>query len=211
MVARRDDWLSVEEFLALDRENLDQKYEYRNGRMIAMAGGSKHHGMLISNLHLILGNHLKGSPCFVFTEMTLKIEDECSLPDVMVTCDEKDLAEDENPTYIENPKLVIEVLSPSTEKDDRGEKFLRYVNWPSIQEYVLISQDMMLVEIFTRKGLEWSYRAYKRGEKVELKSIGFIFPIEEIYERVILSPRKPFLEYPYLSSEDLDLIDQTEM
>ncbi|HEY4034393.1 MAG TPA: Uma2 family endonuclease [Ktedonobacteraceae bacterium] len=188
MVAQRDDWLSVEEFLALDRESLDQKYEYRNGRMIAMAGGSKHHGMLISNLHLILGNHLKGSPCFVFTEMTLKLEDRCPLPDVMVTCDEKDLAEDENPTYIEHPKLVIEVLSPSTEKDDRGEKFLKYTYCPSIQEYVLINYEYMLVQVERRQGMQWLTTWFKQGENVDLQSIGLTVPVEEIYDRVALPP-----------------------
>ncbi len=195
MVAQRDDWFSVEDFLALDRESLDQKYEYRNGRMIAMAGGSKHHGMLISNLHLILGNHLKGSPCFVFTEMTLKIEDECLLPDLMVTCDEKDLAEDENPTYIEYPKLVIEVLSPSTEKDDRGEKFLKYTYCPSIQEYVLINYECTLVQIERRQGGQWLTTWFKQGENVELQSIGLTVPVEEIYDRVVLPAFEPFRKY----------------
>ena len=176
MVAQGDDWFSVEDFLALDREFLAQKYEYRNGRMIAMAGGSKHHGMLMSNLHLILGNHLKGSPCFVFTEMTLKIEDKCLLPDLMVTCDEKDLAEDENPTYIEYPKLVIEVLSTSTEKADRGEKFLKYTYCPSIQEYVLINYECTLVQIERRQGGQWLTTWFKQGENVELQSIGLTVP-----------------------------------
>jgi len=195
MVAQGDDWFSVEDFLALDRESLDQKYEYRNGRMIAMAGDSKHHGMLISNLHLILGNHLKGSPCFVFTEMTLKIEDECLLPDLMVTCDEKDLAEDENPTYIEYPKLVIEVLSPSTEKADRGEKFLKYTYCPSIQEYVLINYECTLVQIERRQGGQWLTTWFKQGENVELQSIGLTVPVEEIYDRVVLPAFEPFRKY----------------
>jgi Uma2 family endonuclease len=195
MVAQRDDWFSVEDFLALDRESLEQKYEYRNGRMIAMAGDSKHHGMLISNLHLILGNHLKGSPCFVFTEMTLKIDDECLLPDLMVTCDEKDLAEDENPTYIEYPKLVIEVLSPSTEKADRGEKFLKYTYCPSIQEYVLINYECTLVQIERRQGGQWLTTWFKQGENVELQSIGLTVPVEEIYDRVVLPAFEPFRKY----------------
>ena len=70
MVARRDEWLSMDDFLALDRESLDQKYEYRNGRMVAMAGGSTHHGILTANMHTLLGQHLKGKPCFAFVAMT---------------------------------------------------------------------------------------------------------------------------------------------
>src|SRR2546429_4080933 len=192
MVAQRDDWLSVEDFLALDRESLDQKYEYMDGHMYALAGGSGNHGLIISNANRIIGNHLRSSPCATLVEMTLKIRSACFLPDVMVTCNKKDI--EENKTYMEFTKLVIEVLSPSTEKGDRGKKFLRYINCPSVQEYVLISQDIMLVEKYTRASPEWRYRSYRRGENVEFKSIGFIFPIEELYERVILPPEEFFEE-----------------
>jgi Uma2 family endonuclease len=191
MVAQRNDgfshdWLSVEDFLALDRESLDQKYEYLDGHMYALAGGSGNHGLIMSNTHAMIHHHLAKSPCATLTEMTLKLQDACFLPDVMVTCSEKDI--EENKTYMEFPKLVIEVLSPSTVKRDRGEKFLYYTNSSSIQEYVLISQDIMLVEIFSRKDLEWGYRAYRQGEKVAFKSIGLIFPIEMLYERVVMGP-----------------------
>ena len=81
---------------------------------------------------------------------------------------------------------MIEVLSPSTEKRDRGEKFLRYINWPSVREYVLISQDIMLVEIYTRKDPNWEYCKYEGGENVEFQSIGLTFPIEKLYRRAIL-------------------------
>jgi Uma2 family endonuclease len=88
----------------------------------------------------------------------------------MVTCDKDDLAEDENPTYIEHPKLVIEVLSPSTEKDDRGEKFFKYTYCPSIQEYVLINYECMLVQTERRKGMQWLTTWFKQGENVELQN-----------------------------------------
>jgi Uma2 family endonuclease len=195
MVAQRDDWLSIEDFLALDRESLDQKYEYMKGHMYALAGGSTNHSIITSHANRIIGNHIEAqsSPCVTFSsDMTLKINDVCFLPDVMVSCNEKDL--EESKTYIESPKLVIEVLSPSTVKRDRGEKFLYYTNNPSIQEYVLISQNTMRFEVYTRKGLEWVYKRYIHGENVELKSIGLIFPIEKLYERVILPPEQPFLE-----------------
>jgi len=197
MVAQRDDWLSLEDFLALDRETLDQKYEYLDGHMYALAGGSTNHSIITSHANRIVGNHIEAqsSPCVTFSgDMTLKIYDACFLPDVMVSCNEKDL--EESKTYIEFPKLVIEVLSPSTVKKDRGEKFLYYTNWPSIQEYALMSQDIMLVEVYTRQGLEWGYRKYRRGGNVEFRSIGLIFPIEKLYARVILPPEKPFLGSP---------------
>src|SRR2546429_9667064 len=90
MVAKRDEWMSVEDFLALDRESLDQKYEYIDGHMYALAGGSSNHGLIISNTNTIISQHLKKSPCVTLVEMTLKIEDACFLPDVMVTCNEQD-------------------------------------------------------------------------------------------------------------------------
>jgi Uma2 family endonuclease len=198
MVAQRDEWLdeqlSVEDFLALDRESLDHRYEYVDDHMYALAGGSGNHGLIMANTHAVIHHHLRRSPCATLTEMSLKVHGACYLPDVMVTCNEKDI--EENKTYMEFPKLVIEVLSPSTEKKDRGEKFLRYTSWPSIQEYVLISQDVMRVEVYRRGSPEWRYQVYRHGEKVELKSIGFTFPIEEIYERVVLPLCKPFLEFP---------------
>src|SRR3954454_19517565 len=136
VVAKRNTPMTVEDFLALDRERLDQKYEFRNGQMVAMAGGSTNHTVLTTNVASLLHMHLRKSPCTVLTEGTLKVEDECYLPDVMVTCNEKDLTE--NKTYIEYPKLVIEVLSPSNEKDDRMDKVWIYTHCLSIQEYILV-------------------------------------------------------------------------
>src|SRR5258708_19670934 len=126
MVARRDDWLSVEDFLALDRESLDQKYEYIDGHMYALAGGSGNHGLIISNTSRAIGNHLKNSPCATLIEMTFKVNGICYLPDVMVTCNEKDI--EENKTYMEFPNLLIEVLSPSPQKNTKAKKFLPIFN-----------------------------------------------------------------------------------
>ncbi len=193
MVAKRNEWMSVEDFLALDRESLDQKYEYMDGHMYALAGGSGNHALIISNTNTLISHHLKKSPCVTLVEMTLKIEDACFIPDVMVTCNKQDIQE--NKTYMESPTLVIEVLSPSTEKIDKEEKFLCYMDCPAIQEYVIISQDVMLVQAYTRKGLEWTYHSYIEGENVALSSIGLTVPIQEIYPKVILSPRKLLRRY----------------
>jgi Uma2 family endonuclease len=119
--------------------------------------------------------------------MTLKINDACFLPDLMVSCNEKDI--EENKKYIECPCLVIEVLSPSTMKRDRYDKLFYYTNNSSIQEYALISQDKIVVEIYRRADLKWEYCAYMEGDTVEFKSIGLIFPIEKLYRRAILTER----------------------
>ncbi len=201
MVAKRDEWMSVgprtvEEFLALDRETLDQKYEFRNGQMVAMSGGSNNHTLIIMNLSGILYAHLRKNPCAAFSEGTLKIEDECYMLDIMVTCNDQDLTG--NKTYLEHPKLVMEVLSPTTDKYDRTDKTWIYTQCRSIQEYILIEWDMMTVQRMTRKGtgesdwFQWIDRRYYQGESVELETIGLTIPVDDIYEKVTLPPLDPF-------------------
>lgn len=196
MVAQRQhNPMTVEDFLALDRESLDQKYEFRNGHMVAMAGGSTNHTTLVTNIAGLLHAHLRRSPCTALAEGTLKVENECYLPDIMVTCNEQDLTE--NKTYIEHPKLVIEVLSPSTEKTDRVDKVWVYTQCLSIKEYLLVNWDIMMVQKMTRKGTEgldqfqWIDRWYHQGENVELETIDLVIPVEDIYEKVTLPPLDP--------------------
>ncbi len=196
MVARREPQMTVEEFLALDRENLDQKYEFRNGQMVAMAGGSNNHTLIIGNIHAAIHTHIRKSPCAVYSEGTLKVEDECYMPDIMVTCNEQDLTESK--TYIEYPKLVIEVLSPNTDKYDRTDKMWLYTQCRSIQEYILVEWDMIIVQRMTRKGtgeldwFQWIDRRYYQDESVELETIGLSIPVDDVYEKVILPPPDPF-------------------
>jgi Uma2 family endonuclease len=188
-------WMSVEDFLALDREHLDQKYELINGQMVAMAGGSTNHTFLIGNLQGLLHFQLRKRRCSSFAEGTLKIGAECRMPDIMVTCNERDLTE--NKTYIEHPKLVIEVLSPSTEIEDRREKLLMYTRCPSIQEYALVNWDCMLVQKMTRKSTEdsddiqWLDQWYGPGEQIHLESIDVVLATDDIYEKVTLPPFDP--------------------
>lgn len=196
MVARRDELMSVEDFLALDRANLDQKYEFRNGQMVAMSGGSTNHTMLIMNMSTFIHSHVRKRKCFALVEGTLKIADECYLPDIMVSCNEQDLTE--NKMFIEHPKLVIEVLSPTTEVDDRRDKLWAYTQCPSIQEYVLVNWDYMLIQKMTRRGvqgldhLQWLDQWYGKGENVELDSIDLSPPVDEVYAEIILPPFDPF-------------------
>ena len=186
MVAKRDDKISLEDFLTLDLESLDQRYEYIDGHMHAMAGGTNKHAILISNASFLLQLHLEGSPCIVFpSDMWVRIENSVLSPDISVSCEARDI--EETLKTITSPCLVIEVLSPTTEKDDRGKKFYIYQQCPSLKEYVLISQDCMLVEIFTRRDRLWEYRIYQKGDMVELKSFGITFPIERLYRNVILA------------------------
>jgi Uma2 family endonuclease len=196
MVARRHEGMTVEDFLSLDREKLDQKYEFIDGKMVAMAGGTVNHSTIIANLASIIRPHLRGKPCRTLSEGTLKIESVCYLPDIMVTCNEEDITE--NKTYIERPKLVIEVLSPSTERTDKRDKVLAYAHCFSIQEYILVNWDFMLVQKMTRKGTEgldriqWLDEWYNQGDTIELETIDLSVLVDDIYEDVILPPFEPF-------------------
>ena len=200
MVANRHEHeheqMTVEDFLALDRENIDQKYEFINGEMVAMAGGSTNHTLLVGNVYGLLYTYLRKNPCSALVEGTLKVEDVCYLPDVMVTCNEQDL--NENKTYIEHPKLVIEVLSPSTENKDRRDKLWVYTRCFSIQEYLLVNWDYMVIQKMTRKGTEgldryqWVDRWYTEDESIELETIGLTIPVKDVYEKVTLPPFDPF-------------------
>lgn len=195
MVARRYDSMTVEDFLALDRENLKQKYAFINGEMVAMSGGTLNHGTLLGNTYGLIYTHLRKNPCRALSESTLKIDDDCHLPDIMVTCNEQDI--NENKTYIEHPKLVIEILSPTTEKYDRMDKLWVYTQCPSIQEYLLVNWDVMIVQKMTRKGTEgldayvWMDSFHHQGETVELSTIGLSILVDDIYEKVELPPLDP--------------------
>jgi Uma2 family endonuclease len=196
MVTKRNPLMTVQDFLALDRENFDQKYEYIHGEIVAMAGGTVNHSITIGNITSLIRPHLRGKPCRVLSEGTLKIEAACYLPDVMVTCNEQDITE--NKTYIEHPKLVIEVLSPSTEHIDKSDKLLAYTQCASIQEYVLVNWDMVFIQKMTRKGtqgldrIQWLDEWYHQGDILELETIGLSIPVESIYEDILLPPFDPF-------------------
>ena len=107
-------------------------------------------------------------------------------PDLSVSCDERDNV---NETFYEFPKLIVEVLSSSTEVVDRDDKFQEYIQIPTLEEYVLISYQWMHVECYRRgEGRMWLYFPYKAGEKVSIASMGVELPIEQLYGNVRLAP-----------------------
>lgn len=181
-----DEWMSLEDYLALDHENLDQKYEYIDGHLYALAGGSNNHSYIAGNMFSILRERLRGSPCKPATSdmMFLHPKGKCLFPDVSVSCHPKDTQEIKN--SIQFPTLVVEVLSPSTEMRDRVRKFRFYQQCPTIKEYVLINQYRKEVEIYSRLDTEWKYRMYTSGDEIELKSLNITFHIDLLYEDAIL-------------------------
>ncbi|WP_019505578.1 Uma2 family endonuclease [Pleurocapsa sp. PCC 7319] len=186
MIASPDkSYLTPEEYLQLEAAS-DSKHEYINGEIYAMAGATDTHVTIALNIAVMLRNHLRGSGCRVFiSDMKVRIETKNRFyyPDVMVTCELKDR---ENSTYKQFPRLIIEVLSDSTEAFDRGDKFADYQSLPSLQEYVLINTKKARIECFrrTEEGL-WLLQFYELEDgQFKLTNIDFTGNISDVYEEV---------------------------
>lgn len=177
-------YISAQEYVA-GEELSPIKHEYIDGQIYAMAGASDAHVTISLNLASALRNHLRGSGCRVYmSDMKAKIEtgNIFYYPDVMVTCDTRDQAFS---NYKKYPCLIVEVLSPTTEAFDRGDKFANYQQLPNLQEYVIISQKRQRVECFRRnaEGL-WVLQSYNPGSEIHLESIDFRISIDVLYEDV---------------------------
>lgn len=195
MIAIKDEsYISPEQYLELELTS-PVKHEYIDGETFAMAGSSDSHAALVRNAVFVLFSHLRGSDCQVYPQdIKAKIHQRSRYyyPDVIVTCDDRDTLD----RYVkQHYKLIVEVLSESTEAFDRGLKFQDYRRAESLQEYVLISQDRMNVEVYRRKDASrWELQAYQMGETVEFLSVGVTCPIGDLYEDVALPPEEPDLE-----------------
>ncbi len=172
-----------EQYLALERK-ADYKSEYRDGFIWAMAGASREHNLIAGNLHGEIRSQLKGRPCEVYTsDMRLRVSPTglYTYPDVMAVCGEPQFLDDEVDTLL-NPSMIAEILSPSTESYDRGNKFDQYRQLTSLREYVMIAQDKVLVERYTRQGEEWLLTVFRNlDETLPLTSIGCEIALREIY------------------------------
>ena len=179
------DYFSVDEYLAIERVSF-VKHEYLAGQVIAMAGASKAHVIITGNLSALLVNHLRGTGCIAYTtdmKVRLPTLNLFYYPDLAVTCDGRDQNSTED--FILHPKLIIEVLSDSTEAFDRGNKFADYKTNADLEEYVLIHQKQMLVEQFVRMSDKlWMPRIYQAGNVVSFRSIDFSCQIDTLYENV---------------------------
>ncbi len=184
MAIPHDHWISLEEYLELEHTSPDMKYEYVDGRIYAMSGGSTSHSLIAMNISTLLRMHLRGKACQAYnSDMKFCLSETVHYyPDVTVSCDPRDTQVIKHDLYY--PRLVIEVLSPSTELRDRTEKLARYQRHPTIEEYILVSQEQQAVEIYTRNGKKWSYQSFGPGEEIEFTSIDFHCPIEALYEDV---------------------------
>ena len=183
MVAQREPGhMSVKEWRALEQAHQDVKYEYIDGRVYMMSGGSLAHARISSNTLRALEDALENQPCSVYnSDASVRLsESRFTYPDVSVSCDRRDLPDTEQFEVLA-PRLVVEVLSDSTEGKDRIKKAHLYHACPSIQEYVLIATRYQAVEVQRRAGDEWTIHVSGVGEDVELTSIGVRFPLAVLY------------------------------
>ena len=176
----------------LDWEPLqDIRYEYIDGEVYGMTGGTLPQSEIAGNLIALLKTHLRGKGCRVIgSDAKIGITDDGSFlyADVSVTCDPRDRTALKYACY---PSLIAEVLSPSTEAYDRGGKFALYRRLESCNEYVLISSEAIGVKIFrlNEKG-KWELTPYTQDDEIHLTSIDLCFPIERLYEDIVLKERQ---------------------
>lgn len=178
-------YFTPEGYLELERLS-PIKHEYLQGQVVAMAGASKAHVIITGNLSALLNTHLRGSGCLTYaTDMKVRVPalNLFYYPDLAVTCDERDLNAEED--FILHPKLIIEVLSDTTEAFDRGDKFADYKAIAELEEYVLVHQQQVLVEQFQRRTDNlWVPKAYRAGDTLELSSVSVTCPIAALYENL---------------------------
>jgi len=192
VVAKRDDWISPEEYLRIDRESPDVKYEYVDGRIYAMAGGSINHDQICTNLTALLYPYVQDR-CRLFSNVRLQTPGEQYFyPDITVSCNPLDWQGRGREDTFFSPRLIIEVLSPrSTESYDRREKFTYYQEFPTLQEYVLINTRRQLVEVYRRQGAKWDYQKLGPDQELELATMGLTIPVATLYKltEVPVKPR----------------------
>jgi Uma2 family endonuclease len=174
--------ISIDDYL--DGELVsDIKYEYVNGEVFAMAGAKRAHNLITGNIFAALHVHLRCIPCQVFnSDMKVGIlnptEDIFYYPDVHVSCEKNG-----NDHYNAEPKLIIEVLSDSTERKDRVEKFHAYRKLASLEEYVLIAQDCWRVEVY-RHHTGWDVDLVGEGDSFKLESVGLDLMVASVYQGI---------------------------
>lgn len=169
-----------------DMEN-PYRYELIDGLVYDMTGSSPEHGTIAMNMSLLLKQQLpKGGSCRVYQDQYVAIPGNPSVvPDVVLTCDLSDWDKSKRlkPFKVRSPLIVIEVLSPSTERYDRAGKFARYQCCPTLEVYILVSQDEPHVEVY-RRANAWKQELFLTDQVIKLDQLDLELPLAEIYEEV---------------------------
>ncbi len=176
-------FMSVEEYLNTENASVI-KHEYLDGEVFSMAGASDAHVTIAGNVFSLIRTHLRGSDCRAYiADMRLRVEaTNCFFyPDVFVTCTAADA---QQPYIKQQPLVIIEVLSPSTDAYDRGVKFAHYRQLENLLEYVLIDSQRQLIDLFQRQTAGWLFQSFTAGATLHLSSIDWRAAVEAIYEAV---------------------------
>lgn len=177
----------------------DIKHEYIHGEVYAMAGAKAAHNHIVSNINSAFHMHLKGKSCSsMMSDMKVKIDDCYFYPDVLVDC--SDLADDS--VFTETPTIIVEVLSKSTRQIDRVIKREKYLQIPTLQEYILIEQGIAEIEVVCRSQ-NWQSHFYYLGDHITLNSIGLSISVEDIYDRVKNEDVVTWLEKKALAEQNV--------
>jgi Uma2 family endonuclease len=190
MIAAKETFprFTPEEYFAWEEKQLE-KYEYIDGEVYAMSGGSVNHGRIAIKLTAMFDTHLDDGSCITGNsdiKVNILATTNYTYPDASVTCDERDKTTTQYVTY---PCLIVEVLSDSTESYDRGGKFRMYRKNPILQDYLLVSSVRIEMDLYHKNDIgDWVIINYQAGDIVELKSINLSFPIEQVYRGLVLTP-----------------------
>jgi Uma2 family endonuclease len=190
MTAQPVPQLSFEDWLAAERAATDQRSEFIAGEVFAMTGATETHNLIVANVVRELGNALKGKPCRVYpSDLKVRIEAENmgTYPDAMVICGDRTFYDDRR-DVVTNPTLIVEVLSESSEAYDRGNKFRHYRALPSLQAYLLLSQQGVQAELFVRQpDGSWNLSVFADPtDRIRLAAIGAELVLGEAYDKVEL-------------------------
>ena len=176
--------MTSEEYLEWEAKQ-EFRHEYIDGEIVAMTGGSLPHNDIALNFYRALYPHLRQRGCRVNVsdaKVQANKNSRYFYPDLVISCHPDDLKSRE---FIQHPKVIIEVLSPSTANYDRTKKLKYYRQIPSLQEYILVDSEEIAVEVYQRgEGKMWHYYEYEAGEAIALDSIEFEYAIELLYEGV---------------------------
>jgi Uma2 family endonuclease len=171
--------ISAEEYLKGEPSS-EVKRELIDGHVYAMAGASANHQRIAVNILSEFRNHLKNTPCEPFgSDMKVRINSNFFYPDVIVDCN----FDNSEPYFTQTPIIIVEVLSKSTRRTDETIKLMSYITIPSLQEYVLIQQDFVDIQVI-RRSEGWLQKHYFLGDEITFESIDLTLSVEDIYYRV---------------------------
>ena len=186
---------TVDEYLRMERDSLE-KHEFHDGEILAMAGNTPDHSLIASNLIREIGIRLKGKSCRVY-ESNLRLRAGRSqryvYPDLSVICGPVQFDPlDTKQETATNPRVLVEILSPTTEAYDRGEKFDRYREIASLEEYILVWQHAPRVELFRRQADgTWTFSAAVGTDSTIKFALGIELPLSDVYDGITFPPAPP--------------------